>query len=197
MNWDRVNVWTNTLYTLIHSLNLSKQIYFGNLSTIAESVTNAGKWLTPECSYQSVLIVHPFGNSRVTFRRDPNKHFDEIANQLLKMLIQDLVVILDEMMSEVILARSLPAPNYPQSKIAQLKRYLPAKYEWAAFGCLELVAARNVLTHNGGRWNAKSIAIVSPFISPAPTSGEKLMIGLPMLFRYRKAMRTFLNEVKP
>jgi hypothetical protein len=196
MNWDRINVWTNTLYTLIHSLNLSKQIYFGNLSTISESVINAGKWLVPECSYNSVLVVHPFGRSKVTFRRDPNKHFDEIAGQLVKMLVQDLVVILDEMLLDVLLARSLTAPNFAQAKVHKLKQYLPPQYEWAAQGCLELIAARNVLTHAGGHWNAQSILIVSPFVNPIPSNGEKLIIGLPMLFRYRKAMRTFLNEVK-
>ena len=40
--------------------------------------------------------------------------------------------------------------------------------------------------------DAKSIKIVRPFIKPCPTDGERLMIGFPMLFRYRKAMRTFL-----
>lgn len=197
MNWNSVNVWTNTLYTLIHSLNLSKQIYFGNLPMIGESVLNAGKWLSPECSYNSALTTHPFGRSKVTFRRDPNKHFEEIAAQLVKMLIQDLVVILDGMMLEVLMARSLAAPNYPQGKVHSLKQFLPAQYEWAAQGCLELIAARNVLTHAGGYWNAQSIAIINSFVHPAPSDGEKLTIGLPMLFRYRKAMRTFLNEVKP
>lgn len=68
--------------------------------------------------------------------------------------------------------------------------------EWAKQGCLELIAARNVLTHARGRWNKKSIAIVS-FVNPAPNVGDELIIGFPMLFRYRKAMRTFLNEVMP
>jgi hypothetical protein len=195
MDWNRVNVWTNTLYTLIHSLNLSKKIYFGNLTTIGDSILNAGKWLAPECSYGSVLVAHPFGDSKVTFRRDPNKHFDEIAIQLVKMLVQDLVVIFDDMMFELLTDRSLTAATFPQSKIEQLRKYLPSKYEWAAQGCLELIAARNVLTHAGGKWIAKSIAIIRAFVVPEPNVGDKLIIGIPMLFRYRKAIRTFLNEV--
>ena len=60
---------------------------------------------------------------------------------------------------------------------------------------MELIAARNVLTHAAGVWNAKSVAIVRPFVVPVPNVGDKLTIGIPMLFRYRKAIRTFLNEV--
>ena len=32
----------------------------------------------------------------------------------------------------------------------------------------ELVAARNVLTHNGCVWNEKSIEIVKAFVNPLP-----------------------------
>jgi hypothetical protein len=84
---------------------------------------------------------------------------------------------------------------FPQSKIEQLKPYLASEFEWAAQGCLELVACRNVLTHSSGYWNAKTIAIVRHFVVPIPKEGDKLIVGMPMLFRYRKAIRTFLNEV--
>jgi hypothetical protein len=96
---------------------------------IGDSITNASKWLSPEYSYGSILVAHPFGDSRVTFRRDPNKHFDEIAAQLVKMLVQDLVVILDEMMFELLTARSQNPANFPQSKVQQLRKHLPKKYE--------------------------------------------------------------------
>jgi hypothetical protein len=194
MDWNRVNVWTNTLYSLIHSLQISKQLDFGNLTTIDRSVMAASAWLSPECSYGSVLVAHPFGRSRITFRRDPNKHFEENVRQVVKMLIQDLVVIFDELMHESLTTRGQKPANFPQSKIHQLSRHLGAKSEWAAHGCIELVAVRNVLTHSGGRWNKQSIAIVSPFVSPPPKEGDKLDIGVPMLFRYRKAIRTFMNE---
>ena len=83
-------------------------------------------------------------------------------------------------------------------KWRNLGSHLDARSEWAKHGCLELIVARNVLTHSGGKgWNTKSIKIVRPFIKPCPADGERLMIGFPMLFRYRKAMRTFLNEVIP
>jgi hypothetical protein len=111
------------------------------------------------------------------------------------MLIQDLVVILDEMMDEALAQRGEYAGSYPQSKIEKLKKALPPDFHWAAQGCLELVAARNVLTHSKGMWNEKSIAVVEAFVEPKPKVGDKLSIGITMLFRYRKAMRTLLNQV--
>jgi hypothetical protein len=195
MDWERVNVWTSTLYTLIHSLHLSRAIKFGNLPLLSESIADAANWVTPDCSYASVLLARGFGRRRATFRRDPNTHFAEISNQIIKMLIQDLVVILDEMMAEILVAHGLPPERYPQKKLRVLSQRLPTQYTWAFQGCLELVAARNILTHAAGKWNPESIAIVAPFVVPAPTSGQTLSIGFAMLFRYRKAMRTFLNQV--
>jgi len=194
MDWNRINIWTNTLYILIHSLSLSKQIRFGNLTYLEDSIRDAGSWIGIDCSYTSVLLDHPFGGRKVTFRRDPNKHFSDISAQIIKILIQDLVVILDEMMSEILISYNEHAGLFPQSKIEKLASHLDEKYIWAARGCLELVAARNVLTHGGGRWNDRTIPIVESFVLPPPKNGEKLSVGFSMLFRYRKAMRTFLNE---
>lgn len=194
MNWDRVNVWTNTLYTLIHSIYIAKQIDFGNLTQIPNSIVTAGSWTVPPCSYDSILANRPFGKNSPTFRRDPNKHFPEITEQIVKMLIQDLTVILDEMMTEALIAHQLAAGPFPQSKIQKLATRLQPQYDWSRQGCLELVAVRNVLTHANGHWNAKAIAIVSPFLASAPKAGDPLKVGFQMLFQYRKAMRTFLNE---
>jgi len=163
MNWERVNIWTNTFYALIHSLGISKQIMFGNLSYLDQSILAAGAWIDPVCSYKSLLLEHPFGRNKPTFRRDPNKHFNEISAQVVKMLLQDLVVILDEMLSEAIEEQGEQPTTFPQSKVEKLSTHLEEKFAWSRCGCLEI--------------------------------GDKLIIGFPMLFRYRKAMRTFLNEV--
>ena len=193
LDWERVNVWTSTLYTLIHSLSIARAESFGDLSSVEDRVKEAGGWIIPDCSYSSKLTSHPLGHRRITFRRDPNKHFKNIVGQIIQMLIQDLVVILDGMMDDALIAHAESAGTFPQSKIEKLSKRLDPKYDWARQGCLELVAVRNVLTHGGGRWNAKSIAIVSSFVLPPPIPGERLTIGFTMLFRFRKAMRTFLN----
>lgn len=195
MDWERVNVWTSTLYTLIHSLHMSKEQQFGDLTTLDRRARDAHAWVVPDCSYGSTLLAHQGGNDVLTFRRDPSTHFKNTSRQVIKMLVQDLVVILDEMMDEALIARGETAGKFPQSKIEKLKKSLDSRYAWAAHGCLELVAVRNVLTHSQGHWNAPSIKIVESFVNPVPIDGEKLTVGFSMLFRYRKAMRTMLNEV--
>jgi hypothetical protein len=194
MNWDRVNVWTNTLYTLLHSIEIAKAIQFGNLDRVHENVVAADGWTSTACTYDSVLLKQPFGGMRIKLRRDPNSHFDQISSQVIKMLIQELTVIFDEMMAESLAAHGYQKIRYPQSKINKLATHLNPKYLWSQHGGLELIAVRNTLTHNEGIWSAESIRIISPFIPMPPRSGDKLEIGVSMLFRYRKAMRTFLNE---
>ncbi len=197
MNWDRVNSWTSTFYTLIRSLDLAKRYHFSTLEPLEAVVLETKSWTPDEASYGSVLLAHPFGRGPMNIRRDPDKYFQQIVAQLVQMLAQDLVVIFDEMMDDILAARGDTAGTFPQSKVQKLAKYLDVKYEWSRQGCLELIAVRNVLAHAGGRWNARSIAIVSTFVNPVPAEGEALRIGIPMLFRYRKAMRTFLNQVKP
>lgn len=136
------------------------------------------------------------GRKKVTYRRDPNTHFESIVRQVIQMLIQDLVVILDGMMDDILAARGESAGQFPQSKVEKLATHLDQKYEWAKQGCLELIATRNVMCHAGGRWNEKAIQIVSGFVNPPPRNGDQLRLGFVPLFQFRKAMRTFLNEVK-
>ena len=196
MNWERVNVWTTTLYMLIQALELARQQEFGDLSEISANIKSAGEWISPGCSYASVLIAEPFGKHGVTFRRNPNTHFKSSCHQFVKMLVQDLTTIIDEMASEALDSLNESAGRFPQSKIERLATHIAPQYRWATNGCLELIAARNVLTHNGGIWNKKSLGIVKPFLGDkSPKEGDVLVVGFSMLFRYRKAMRTFLNEL--
>ncbi|MGI3128175.1 hypothetical protein [Nitratireductor sp. PBL-C9] len=196
MNWDRVNVWTNTLYTLIHSLSLAKEQSFGELDTLADRIKEAKTWLPTGWSYNSVLAAQPMGQKTVIFRRDPNEHFESIAGQVIQMLIQDLVVILDGMMDDILAARGERGGGFPQSKVEKLATHLDPKFEWAKHGCLELIAARNVMCHASSRWNRKSIEVIRAFVYPPPNDGDQLQLGFEALFQFRKAMRTFLNEVK-
>ena len=76
LDWNRVNEWSHTFYTLVHSLNIAHQIHFGNPAFLDESFRIAGGWVVPDCSYESVLKHHESSGSALTFRRDPNKHFN-------------------------------------------------------------------------------------------------------------------------
>ncbi len=195
VNWDRLNLWTTTLYTLIQSLQLARAVKFGDLATLQGNVLEAGGWTSSACSYSTTLNSHPFGRSRTTFRRNPNDHFEDITQQIVSMLLQDIVVIFDGLMDEILAAHGETAGDYPQSKVEKLATHLKPEFQWAKSGCIELIAVRNVFTHANGRWNQKSIDVIKAVVSPWPAVGDRLVIGFPMLFRYRKAIRTFINEV--
>lgn len=196
LDWNKVNLWTHSLYVIVHSLSIAEKIQFGDLQTLDENFRNSNQWVLPACSYNSVLISHQSHGKKLIFRRDPNKHFKETSAHLINILLQDLVVILDEMLTQVLIDRNWTAGIFPKSKLEKLRTILDPKFEWSYNGCLEMIAARNVITHNNGKWNKKSIDHVSGFVSPCPKAGDDLVIGISMLFNYRKAMRTFLNEVK-
>jgi hypothetical protein len=81
MDWNRVNVWTLTLYALIHSLHRSKVGKFEDRTQLRANVEDAGTWVSSVCSYHSVLLNEPFKKTLLRFRRDPNVHFDLIAGK--------------------------------------------------------------------------------------------------------------------
>jgi hypothetical protein len=195
MDWERVNVWTSTLYTLVHSLEIARRAEFAPIDGLHEHIMGAKDWVVPQCSFPSTLVENAFGKSTVKFRRKPKRNFEASARQLVKMLAQDLTVIFDEMMEESLAAHGFPIPQFPQSKVEKLATVLDkSKYDWCRKGCLELIAVRNALTHSKGAWNDKSLQIIKPFVAPLPIVGAPVTIGVPMLFQYRKAIRTFLNE---
>lgn len=197
MDWNRVHVWTRTFYAIVHSLHMAKEEKFGDLDSLDERFRDANNWVSPICSYNSTLLPTKTKGKKLTFRRDPDTHFGEISSQLIKMLLQDLTVIFDEMMSEALIKLKLEAGDMPQSKVEKLSTLLTPKHKWANQGCLELIAVRNSLCHANGRWNGKSLKIIKGFVNPLPAEGDEVVVGFEMLFNYRKAMRTLLNDACP
>ena len=198
MNWDRVNVWTCTLYTIVQSLQIARQAEFHPIDGLHINIVGAKDWVNPQCSFASTLVKNPFGKSVVKFRRKPEPNFETSVRQIVRMLTQDLTVIFDEMMDDSLKAHGFPVPNFPQSKVEKLATVLDkSSHDWCRKGCLELVAVRNALAHGNGRWNEKSLEIIKPFVLPLPDVGDVVILGVPMLFQYRKAIRTFLNQTAP
>lgn len=182
------------MYVIVHSLELARKISFGNLHTLDDNAVAAAGWIEPECSYKSVLLNHQQSRRKITFRRDPNLHFSEIAAQLLNMLVQDLVTIFDQMMGEILIAAKLNPANFPQDKMAQINSRCSHISDWSSQGCIELIACRNILTHCAGRWEDRSIQMIAGFIDPPPKVGDRLVLGIGMLFRFRKAIRTYTTQ---
>lgn len=196
MDTTQIRIWTKTLYAIIQAMSIAKKVNFGRLDDLPEHVEHACSWISPDCSYNSALLSHSKAARHVSFRRDPTEHFDEITTQILKMLVQDLTTIFDELMTDILRKNEAETSGYPLTKLQALKCHLKPEYEWAYQGCVELITCRNVLSHTQGKWTQRSIDQVKDFVDPAPLEGEHLSIGFSMLFRYRKAIRTFINEIE-
>jgi hypothetical protein len=195
---SRFNGWTHTLYAVVQSLSISKRLNFGNLDEINESINESRGWIKPCCSFTSSLRNAPTKNRRITFRKDPAQYFNETVSHVVRMLLLDLVVIFDDMMGEKLIeiGQANEIEQTPGKKLMKLYSYVDEKeYGWAINGCFELIAVRNALCHNDGVWNKKSLDFVNGHIQVMPVLGEKIVIGLPMLFLYKKAIRTFINQI--
>lgn len=201
-NLERLNEWTCALYTLLHSLKISKDNNFEPRDKLNDSGNDSLTWDTRKNNFASITHRVVLTNKKkMKFRRDPSKSFQKTVSRVAGMLIQDLVVIFDEILNDLMVDKGLPIQNYPQSKIEALKKFVSEEYQWSICGSLELIAIRNVITHSKGYWNEKSLRIIRDcqIITEEESSkllGQKLIVTIPMAFEYKKSMRTFMNQVK-
>ncbi len=135
------------------------------------------------------------------FRRDPSINFKKTVSRVAGMLIQDLVVIFDEILNDLMIEKGLEVQNFPQSKIENLKKYVRTEFDWSIKGSMELIAVRNAITHSKGMWNNKSLRILTDYNIVTEKESQKLLntkviTTIPMVFEYKKSMRTFMNEVQ-
>ena len=201
-NLERLNEWTCALYTLLHSLKVSKDNDFEPRNELNESGNDALTWDERKNNFDSITHrVVRTNKKKMSFRRDPTKNFQKTVSRVSAMLIQDLVVIFDEILNDLMVDKSLPVQNFPQSKIEALKKYVSDEYKWSIAGSMELIAVRNAITHSKGFWNEKSLRILSDYdiISEQQSKkllGQKVIVTFPMVFEYKKSMRTFMNQVK-
>lgn len=201
-NLENLNEWTCTLYTLLHSLRVSKDNDFEPRDKLNESGLDARKWEMKKNNFDSITHrVITTSKKKMRFRRDPTLNFKKTVTRVAGMLIQDLVVIFDEILNDIMVDRGLPLQTFPQSKIETLKKYVAPEFEWSINGSMELIAVRNVITHSRGIWNEKSLRILRDYgITTQEQSdnllAKKVIVTFPMVFEYKKSMRTFMNQVK-
>lgn len=201
-NLESLNEWTCTLYSLLHSLKISKDNNFEPRNKLNESGLDALNWETSKNGFNS--ITHrtvSTSKKKMSFRRDPSKNFNKTISRVSGMLIQDLVVIFDEILNDLMADKCLPVQNFPQSKVEALKKYVDSEFEWSIRGSMELIAVRNSITHSKGKWNDKNLRPLKDYGVITENEfnkliGQKVISTFPMVFEYKKSMRTFMNQVK-
>jgi len=201
-NLENLSEWTSTLYTLLHSLKIGKDNNFEPRDKLNESGLDSMTWENRKNNFNSIAHrVVKTSKKEMKFRRDPSLNFKKTVSRVAGMLIQDLVIIFDEILNELMIEKGLPVQNFPQSKIEALKKYVDQEFEWSIKGSMELIAIRNTITHSRGFWNEKSLRILRDYgIITKEVSNKlldkKVIVTFPMVFEYKKSMRTFMNQVK-
>jgi hypothetical protein len=214
---DELNMWTLMLYTIIGSLYDEKVSGFPGIHDVSNAIEDSQNWSGKiSCSFDSILSKKKFKKREVKVRLDIEEKFDKVSDAVVKLLLKDLCVLADRM-AAMSLAENFSyentqgtIPKYPREKINCLSKYLIEgrrdKNIWSYFGCLELIAVRNAIEHNESKWNEESIEVIrsfseemkcdekEDFIANLPKAGDRIVLGFPILFRYRAAIRTFFTE---
>lgn len=189
--------WSQTVYGVAHSLCISRSIYFGNLGKLVESLQLAEKWNKTNLGFESCIPNRSFKKGCVKLEgSDHEQIFLKISENIVKILFINLAVIADETLGYLIKKSGNKPGNYLINKIEWSKSRINPELHWSINGMLELVAIRNALVHNEGRWNESSIQILKKAGIGSVDRCAIISLSFADLFRYRRALRTLAGELR-
>lgn len=189
--------WSQTVYGVAHSLHLANSIKLGNLTALLDSLAAAEKWNKSDIGFSSSLPMKEFRDGSINLTGKEHKEvFNILSENIVKILFINLAVLADECLAQLITETNTLPPNYLTSKAEWVKLKIAKKHKWAANGMLELCAIRNALVHNGGILNESVIDILKKADVTDAKLAHKISISFGDLFRYRRALRTVIGELK-
>lgn len=189
--------WSQTVYGVGHALHVANSIKFGNLDTIVDSMQAAENWNSSLLGFASILPAKEFTPGSI--KLDGVSHeeiFGRVSESIVRVLFVNLVVLTDEVMGYLIGLTGANVPEPVFSKVEWAKAHINHGFEWATSGLLEMVAIRNALVHNGGRWNGPSIEQLKLAGVAVVDSTVDISLSFGDLFRYRRALRTVVGELR-
>lgn len=189
--------WSQTVYGVGHALHVAKSINFGNLNTIVESMTAAERWNPSNLGFESSLPVKEFTPGSI--KLDGGSHhevFAHVSENIVRVLFVNLAVLADEVIGYLIGLTGENVPQYLFNKIEWVKPRITPGLEWAINGMFEMVAIRNALVHNNGRWNSTTIGQLRATGVTDVQSEVQISLSFGDLFRYRRALRTVVGELR-
>jgi len=189
--------WSQTVYGVAHSLYIAKALKLGNLTALIDSLSAAEQWNTSDLGFSSSLPMKEFKNGSINLKgEDYREVFAILSKNIVNILFVNLAVLADECLAQLIAEARVTPPNYLTSKCEWVKSKIDNKYMWAANGMLELCALRNAVVHNGGKLNASAIDILQKADVEDAKLNHDISISFGDLFRYRRALRTVINELQ-
>jgi hypothetical protein len=194
----RLKRWSQSAYGLLHSVEKLKASNFKDASSVEQSISRLVQRLPSKVGFSSAISNKSIKKNSIKFSsKDGKESKNELINSLICMLVVDLVVLFDDIAGTQLAGKGIKCDETPGGKADLLKSRFPDSRKWAARGVIELVSIRNAIVHNDSSWNDKALNLLSlADVIELPQPGTQLRVGVDDLFRYRRAVRTALNEIK-
>lgn len=194
---EEILKWSQTVYGVAHSLSIARSLNLGNLSTLIDSLRSAESWNPSKLGFASCLPVKEFEDGSIKLYGDNHDEiFLRISESIVKILFINFAVVSDACLNHLIFQAGATPGNFLVNKVEWAKSKIDPKFHWAANGMFELAAIRNALVHNNGRWNDSSIRILKQAGISEVDTNVAISLSFGDLFRYRRAFRTLIGELR-
>ncbi|MEZ4301535.1 MAG: hypothetical protein R3B70_41760 [Polyangiaceae bacterium] len=196
----RMRTWSQAMYGIVHAMRILRAVDLGNIKKVGYSMRQSLSWVESNLGFDSSIPERDLNVASFDLEGETEEAiFSKLASAISNTLTVSLTSLLDECLGEVLAARGYNPHSVAGGKLDQLRAYLPENVaqgnEWALTGARELVTIRNVLVHSGGVWNERPIKTL-PGNGRKPATGEPLSVGFGDVLRYKRAVRTLLNEAQ-
>ena len=190
--------WTQTAYGLVHSVTLSSRLDLGNINRIGCSITESFGWLSRKDQFVSNVEHRAYKDDDFHLEDgDVNQVVSNLKVNLLSLLIIDLAALTDELLTTIMVAHGEKPEGFPYlSNKTKLVACAPEQ-EWARRAVLELNVIRNCFIHNDGKWSSRCLNDIAPVVTNLiAKDGDPVEINYEDIFRYKRAVRTLLNQAE-
>ncbi|WP_407279218.1 hypothetical protein U5817_24860 [Aromatoleum evansii] len=170
----------------------------GNINRIGSSITESFGWFPRKDQFDSSVQHRPYKED--DFRLDDGDVQGVVSNlksNLLSLLLVDLAALTDELLSSIMVAKGKNPEALPYLSNKTKAVACAPEHEWARRGVLELNVIRNCFVHNDGKWGARGLKDIAPLVTNLTAkAGDSVEVNYEDLFRYKRAVRTLLNQVE-
>lgn len=186
------------MYGLIHAVKLSSAMGLGNIHRLDESIDASLQWVVGPKQFSSHVEDRMLDGRRIRMDDgDVDEISDSLKKNLLQFLLIDLASLADELLAEILTMANKCREDYRYLRNKVNAVVCKSREEWAQKGVLELNILRNCIVHSNARWNDEALAEIRSICgSVSATSGDPLTLNYGDIFRYKRAVRTLLNQAE-
>lgn len=193
-----LKAWSHSRFGLLQALSIARASNLGDTGQLQGNIADLCSAVPSRLGFTSSVPARPLRTRSITIGSSRKEDLvDSATRSMITLLILGLVVVFDEIATSLMKQMGVSSKRMPGDKAYWLLKNLPPKTRWAARGVTELIGIRNALVHGRRSWTENALRLLDAAgVSPLPTIGSPLNPGVEDLFRYQRAVRTALNEIK-